>query len=192
MKTRLRRFFRRRLAPAVLAAFLAACESGTSADATRRALDINSHGRLDALRVQIDAARNRLWVLRRDGVYIYDLGSRRLVGRIGMFVGEPADCAPGLALDSSGAAIVSSNTRAELWRVDPARLEARRQRLALDSDRHKVVGFTSLTFANGALFGVDARHGSLWKIDLAAGKAEKLALPSPVQGACAPGEAPLS
>jgi hypothetical protein len=46
------------------------------------------------------------------------------------------------------------------------------------------VGFTGLAFADGLLFGVDAVHGSLWKIDLAAGKAEKLALSSPLRGAC--------
>jgi hypothetical protein len=60
----------------------------------------------------------------------------------------------------------------------------RRRELARDTDRQKVVGFTGLAFADGLLFGVDARHGSLWKIDLAAGKAEKLALSSPVRGAC--------
>ena len=177
---------RRWLAPALSVAFLAACDGGPEAkpDGGRRALEQRSEGRLEALRVQVEVARNRLWVLHRDGVYVYEITTRRRIGRIGMFVGEPASCAPDLALDPSGAAIVSSNVRAVLWRLDPERFEARRHELARDTDRHKVVGFTGLAFADGLLFGVDARQGSLWKIDLAAAKAEKLELSSPVRGAC--------
>jgi len=174
------------LAPVLFVAFLAACDGGPDAkpDGNRRALEHRSEGRLEALRVQVDAARNRLWVLHGDGVYVYEITTRRRIGRVGMFVGEPADCAPDLALDPSGAAVVSSTVRAVLWRLDPERFEARRHELARGTDRHKVVGFTGLAFADGLLFGVDARHGSLWKIDLAAGKAEKLELSSPVRGAC--------
>ncbi len=177
---------RRWLAPALSVAFLAACDGGPEAkpDGGRRALEQRSEGRLEALRVQVDVARNRLWVLHGDGVYVYEITTRRQIGRIGMLVGEPAHCAPDLALDPSGAAIVSSNVRAVLWRLDPERFEARRHELVRDTDRHKIVGFTGLAFADGLLFGVDARQGSLWKIDLAAGKAEKLELSSPVRGAC--------
>ena len=177
---------RRWLAPALSVAFLAACDGGPEAkpDGGRRALEQRSEGRLEALRVQVDVARNRLWVLHGDGVYVYEITTRRQIGRIGMFVGEPAICAPDLALDPSGAAIVSSSVRAVLWRLDPERFEARRHELVRDTDRHKIVGFTGLAFADGLLFGVDARQGSLWKIDLAAGKAEKLELSSPVRGAC--------
>jgi len=186
MNTRFRIFLTRWLAPALSVAFLAACDGGPDAkpDGNRRGLEQRSEGRLEALRVQVDVARNRLWVLHGDGVYVYEITTRRRIGRIGMFVGEPVNCAPDLALDPSGAAIVSSNVRAVLWRLDPERFEARRQELARDTDRQKVVGFTGLAFADGLLFGVDALHGSLWKIDLAAGKAEKLALSSPVRGAC--------
>ncbi len=130
---------RRWLAPALSVAFLAACDGGPDAkpDGNRRALEHRSEGRLEALRVQVDAARNRLWVLHGDGVYVYEITTRRRIGRVGMFVGEPADCAPDLALDPSGAAIVSSNVRAVLWRLDPERFEARRHELARDTDRHK-------------------------------------------------------
>ncbi len=169
---------------ALCVALLAACEAGPDADGKWSSLEERPQGRLEALRVQADVARNRLWVLRGDGVDVYEISTRRRIGRIGMFVGEPSDCAPDLALDSSGAAIVSSNVRTVLWRLDPERFEARRQALARDTDRQKVVGFTGLAFADGVLFGVDAMRGSLWKIDLAAGKAEKLALSSPVRGAC--------
>jgi len=186
MNTRFRIFLTRWLAPALSVALLAACDGGPDAkpDGNRRGLEQRSEGRLEALRVQVDVARNRLWVLHGDGVYVYEITTRRRIGRIGMFVGEPVNCAPDLALDPSGAAIVSSNVRAVLWRLDPERFEARRQELARDTDRQKVVGFTGLAFADGLLFGVDALHGSLWKIDLAAGKAQKLALSYPVRGAC--------
>ncbi len=169
---------------ALCVALLAACEAGPDSDGKWSALEERPQGRLEALRVQADVARNRLWVLRGDGVDVYQISTRRRIGHIGMFVGEPSECAPDLALDPSGAAIVSSNVRTVLWRLDPERLEARRQALARDSDRQKVVGFTGLAFADGVLFGLDALRGSLWKIDLAAGKAEKLALSSPVRGAC--------
>ena len=186
MNTRFRIYLTSWLATALCVALLAACEGGpdAKADGKRRAPDERPKGRLDALRVQADVARNRLWVLHGDGVYVYEITTRRQIGRIGMFVGEPADCAPDLALDPSGAAIVSSSVRAVLWRLDPERPEPRRHELTLDTDRHKLVGFTGLAFADGMLFGVDALHGSLWKIDLAAGKAQKLALSSPVRGAC--------
>ncbi len=169
---------------ALCVVLLAACEGALDGNGMRGSLDEQSDGRLEALRVRADVARNRLWVLRGDGVDVYEITTRRRIGRIGMFVGAPSDCAPDLAIDASGAAIVSSNVRTVLWRLDPERLEARRQTLARDTDRQKVVGFTGLAFVDGVLFGVDAVRGSLWKIDLAAGKAEKLALSSPVRGAC--------
>ncbi len=169
---------------ALCVALLGACEGALDGNGKRSALDELPDGRLEALRVRADVARNRLWVLRGDGVDVYEITTRRRIGRIGMFVGEPSDCAPDLAIDPSGAAIVSSSVRTVLWRLDPERLEARRQTLARDADRQKIVGFTGLAFVDGVLFGVDAVRGSLWKIDLAAGKAEKLALSSPVRGAC--------
>ncbi|TMG71153.1 MAG: hypothetical protein E6H80_12795 [Betaproteobacteria bacterium] len=181
---------RRWLAPALSVAFLAACDGGPEAkpDGGRRALEQRSEGRLEALRVQVDVARNRLWALHRDGVYVYEITTRRLVGRVVLpewiIVGEPFNCAPDLALDPSGAAVVSSNARTVLWRLDPERFEVRRGELALDADRDKNVGFTGLAFADGLLFGVDGIHGSLWKIDLAAAKAENIALSSPLRGAC--------
>jgi hypothetical protein len=190
MNTRFRIFLARWLAPALSLAFLAACDGAPDAkpDGKRRALDERLDGRLEALRVQADVARNRLWVLHGDGVYVYEITTRRQIGRFAlpewMFVREAFNCAPDLALDPSGAAIVSSNVRTVLWRLDPERFAVRRQELALDTDRDKDVGFTGLAFADGLLFGVDAVHGSLWKIDLVAGKAEKLALSSPLRGAC--------
>jgi hypothetical protein len=191
-----RSFPMRWLAPALAAALLAACDGAPDARSDgRRALEQRFVGRLEALRVQADAARNRLWVLHGDGVYVYGVTTRRQIGRIAlpigrialpdwMFVRDPFNCAPDLALDPSGATIVSSNVRAVLWRLDPERFEVRRHELALDADRDKDVGFTGLAYAEGVLFGVDAIQGSLWKIDLAEAKAQKLVLSSPLRGAC--------
>lgn len=187
-------FLRRWLARALSAALLAACAVVPDANADGSALEVRPEGQ--ALRVQFDAERNRLWMLRDDGVYLYDLATRRQIGPIALpewiVLSEPFNCAPALALDASGAAIVSSNVRAMLWRIDPERFEVSRQELALDTDRDKDVGFTGLTFVDGLLFGIDAMHGSLWKIDLAAAKAEKLALSSPVRGACSLAHSQLS
>jgi hypothetical protein len=178
------------LAAALSAAFLAGCDAwpDETVNGKPRALEERPQGRLEALRVQSDTARNRLWVLHRDAVYVYAITTRRQIGRIvlpdWMYVGEPFNCAPDLALDPSGAAIVSSNVRASLWRLDPERFAVTRHDLELDTDRDKDVGFTGLAFADGALFGIDAVHGSLWKIDLATAKAEKIELSAPVRGAC--------
>jgi len=172
----------------LVAALLAARAAVQDAYADDSALEARAENQVEPLRVQFDAERNRLWMLRDDGVYLYESTTRRQIGRFALpewiVVGQAFNCSPDLALDASGAAIVSSNVSAVLWRIDPERFEVSREELALDTDREKDVGFTGLNFVNGLLFGIDAMQGSLWKIDLAAGKAEKLALSSPVRGAC--------
>jgi hypothetical protein len=174
------------LAAVLSAAFLAACDSG-SAD-NQRTLERYPETRLEAFSAQVDAARKRLWVLRVDGVYVYDATNRPLIGRLVLpewiVAGENFNCAPDLALHPSGTAVVSSNAVTVLWQIDPERFEVRQNELALDADRDKDVGFTGLAFVDGLLFGVDGMHGSLWKIDLAAAKAQKVVLSSPLQGAC--------
>ena len=174
------------LAAVLSAAFLAACDSGPADK--QRPLERYPETRLEAFRAQVDAARERLWVLRADGVYVYDAMNRRLIGHRVLpewiVAGADFNCAPDLALDPSGAAIVSSNAVTVLWQIDPERFEVRQNELALDADRDKDVSFTGLAFVDGLLFGVDGTQGSLWKIDLAAAKAQKVVLSSPLQGAC--------
>lgn len=175
------------IATAFAIAILAACDDGRSTD-NRRLLEGHPKARLEALRVQADMARNRLWALHGDGVHVYEITSRRLIGRVVLpewiVIGWLFNCAPDLALHPSGTAVVSSNAQPVLWQLDPERFEVRRNELALDADHDKDVGFTGLAFADGLLFGVDGIHGSLWKVDLAAAKAQKVVLSSPLRGAC--------
>src|SRR5471032_2461797 len=73
------------------------------------------------LRIQVDARRNRVWVLSLNGVYIYDSRTRKLVKRIElpdwMVVGEVFICAPDLVLAASGAALVTSNILPIVWEI---------------------------------------------------------------------------
>ena len=145
---------------------------------------------LPALRVQVDARRNRIWVLNSDAVYLYDIPTRRLIKRIELpdwlFVREVYSCAPDLTLAPSGAALVTSNVLPTIWEVDPQSLAARQHRLSLDADNDKDVGFTGLAFGRGGrdLFGVSSLLGSAWRIDLGARKAHKVRLSEPIHGAC--------
>jgi hypothetical protein len=135
---------------------------------------------LPAMRLQVDAPRNRAWVLNPDAVYVYDIVQKKLIKRIELpdwsFAGEPFGCAPDLALAPSGAALVTSDVVPTVWEIDAKDLTARQHRLALDADNDKDVGFTALVFDGRGLFGVSAPLGSAWKLDLAAGKAQKVKL----------------
>lgn len=130
--------------------------------------------------VRTDAARNRLWVLDQDSLTVYDGTNRRRLRRLilpdWVLAGPRDSCPPGLVLDSSGAAFVSSNVLPVLWRVGPQKFQLTRIDLALDADNDKEVGFTGLSFAgDGTLLAAGATFGSRWRIDLRAATASKLA-----------------
>jgi hypothetical protein len=146
-------------------------------------------GELPALRFQLDAARNQLWILDGAGVDVFDVTERLHKRRIAIpgwiWVDEPYSCTPDLALEPSGVALVSSNVLPTLWRIDPETFAVRRYELALDADPDKDVGFTGLAFAeHGTLLAVSGIQGSLWRVDLWRGRAEKIELSRPVRGAC--------
>lgn len=144
------------------------------------------------LRIRPDAERNLLWVLDHQGVAIHNNTSGRLVQRIALpdwvVAGRQFGCPPDLALDSSGAAIVSSNVLPVLWRIEPVRFEVSKLALALDADQDKDVGFSGLSFApDGTLVAVGSSLGSLWRIDLRAASAKKVTSFAPARGACEAG-----
>jgi hypothetical protein len=146
-------------------------------------------GELPALRFQLDAARNQLWVLDGAAVDVFDVSERFHKRRIALpdwiRVDEPFSCAPELALEPSGVALVSSNVIPVLWRIDPETFAVRRHELALDVDADKDIGFTGLAFAEqGILLAVSGIQGSLWRVDLWSNKAQKIELSRPVHGAC--------
>lgn len=138
--------------------------------------------------VRVDLAHNRRWVLREHALSVYDhMNGRRLRHIIlpdWVLAGPKDGCAPDIVLDASGAALVSSNVLPVLWRVDPQRFQVIRIALQLDADAGKEVGLTGLAFsADGELIAAGTTFASLWRIDLGAGRATKLAsLPTP--GVC--------
>ena len=133
----------------------------------------------DVLRSRVDPASGRLWVLGVDAVRVYDAASKRLIREVvlsnwsvGRFV-----CAPDLAIDSSGAAIISSNVQARLWRVDADSFEVKEREISLQGKERWDVGFGALTFAaDGSLLGLISTGGSLWKINVDKGSARVVEL----------------
>ncbi|MBI3370998.1 MAG: hypothetical protein HY017_04460 [Betaproteobacteria bacterium] len=167
-------------AAAMIGGFLLVLGANSAPTARARVPTPQWQETLPAPRFQVDDRRNRVWVLNHDAVYVYDIPERILVKRIELpdwtVAGQGYSCAPGLALAPSGAAFVTSNVLPTIWEIDPQSLVVRQHRLALDADNDKDVGFTSLAYTRDGrqLLGVSSSLGSLWRIDLAAGKAYKV------------------
>jgi hypothetical protein len=143
---------------------------------------VRREGRVEPLLqiIRTDAERNRLWVLDQESLTLYDNLNGRRVRRITLpdwvLAGEGYACAPDVVLDRAGAVFVSSNVVPVVWRVDPQSFDVKRIELALDADTDKDVGFTGLSFAgDGVLVAAGATFGSLWRIDLAAASASRVA-----------------
>jgi hypothetical protein len=164
------------------AATLCACDSSLQREAPAEA----------TLRVELtDAARNRLWVLEREGLTLYNNTTgrrlRQMVLPEWVLLGARYSCPPDLALDSSGAVFVSSNVLPVLWRVGPQRFEITRIELALDADADKDVGFTGLSVAgDGTLLAAGTTFGSLWHLDARTARARKIASYPALPSACDP------
>ena len=137
-------------------------------------------GKLPILRFQMDAARERGWILTRMGVLVFDFKSRQTLRYIPLpdwhWAGEPFGASPDLALGPAGDALITSDILPTLWRVDAVTLRVSRHELALDEDGGKDVGFSGLAYSaqHGAFFAVSYLHGSLWRIDTQLQRAEKL------------------
>jgi hypothetical protein len=163
---------------------------GAGAPATTHAETPRWENTLPALRLQVDAQRNRVWALNIDAVYLYDIATRQLIRRVELprwtMANDIAVCAPDLVLTSAGSALVTSNVMPNIWEIDAQGLTVREHEVALDADTDKDVGFTGLAFGRDGrdLYGVSALHGSAWRIELAAGRARKLRLTEPIRGAC--------
>jgi hypothetical protein len=119
------------------------------------------------------AQGKRVWQLTRDGVTAGSI-SVSIPGWIR--AGEAYACPPELAVGPKGEAVVTSNVVPTLWRIDPETLAVTEHRLALDADKDRDVGFSSLAYSprHAAYFAVSAAHGSRWRIDTQLQRAEKL------------------
>ena len=98
--------------------------SGVRGDVARRMRRQRADGppQLEFQLVRVDTERNRRWVLELDSLTVYDnLNGRRLRHIIlpGCVSPSHRRLPPGLVLDASGAALVSSNVLPVLWRIDP-------------------------------------------------------------------------
>ena len=138
------------------------------------------------VRYQVDAARNRVWTLNRDGVFLHDRGTPEKIVAVQLpgwqWAGSPYGCLPDLALGPRGEAVITSDVVPTLWRIDPDTLSVSVHPLALDADADRDVGFSSLVYSaeQGAYFAVSAMHRSLWRIDPLLRTARKIPLTAPV------------
>jgi len=131
----------------------------------------------EPLRTVPDAARQRVWLLEADAVYLVEGGAKKRFELPGwLHVSEGYVCSPDLAIDAQGAAIVTSNVMPVVWRIEPAKAQVTRHELALSADADKDVGFTGLVYARHqrAFYAVSATYGSVWRIDPQLQRAQKI------------------
>ncbi len=148
-------------------------------------------------RVEHDQLRGLVWAIDGQSVMLYDGRSRTLIKKVELpnwsYVDEPQSCAPDLVIDAQGHALVSSNVRPDLWRINPRDQSVEHIAIELGTDSDKEVGFTGLALVNPhTVLAVSAIQGTLWWIDLESRTAGKLDLPRPIRGACALGIKPAA
>jgi hypothetical protein len=173
---------------AALALLTSGCNVAPSSQPQERASPERANASLN-IRYQVDAARNRIWWISGDRVYLHDAAMPKRIELTlpnWMWVGAPYSCPPDLALGPNGEVVISSNILPTLWRIDPETLAVSEHPLALDADTDKDVGFSGLTYSAGhaAFFAVSGVHGSLWRIDPRLRRAQKVALSAPISNAC--------
>jgi hypothetical protein len=162
---------------ALALATLGACETSTNVASKQTATVVQAA--TDNTRTRLDRVRGRLWHLTLEGVAVREAGSERSVvlPLPGWIVAGAEDaCAPDIALGPKGEVVVTSNVISTVWRVDPETLAVSVHALQLDSDRDKDVGLTHLVFSapHGAFFAASEAHGTVWKINTALTRGEKV------------------
>jgi hypothetical protein len=140
------------------------------------------------LRYQVDPARNRVWSLTDQGVFLHASATleRVQVHLPGwQWAGSPYGCPPDLALGPNGKAVITSDILPTLWRIDAESLAVSVHSPIVDADADKDFGFSALAYSpeQGAWFAVGL-HGSLWRIDRLFTRAQKIALSAPLPKAC--------
>ena len=131
----------------------------------------------EAIRVRMDTARSRLWVLGLEHVRVYDTATKQRIRQVQLpsWSVYDTDCMPDLVLDASGSAFVSSNVVAQLWRIDADSFEVAVHEITLRAREKWDTGFAALAFTrDGALHALTSTANSLWNIDLAKASAEMI------------------
>ena len=149
---------------AVFVFSLVACDAGPG---------VAQHRPIPQVRVQLDAARNRVWLLTAEGVAIYEPAVPGRVLRVPLLgwqiSGKPDGCVPDMALGPKGEAVIASDLVPVLLRVDPETLAVTRYELRLDdaTGTDRDTGFTVLRYlsARGSYLAVSRQDGSIWRID---------------------------
>ena len=137
----------------------------------------------------MDTARNRLWVLGIDHVYVYDIARKHLIRRIALpeWSVTEADftCLPDIALDRSGTAFISNNVQPRLWQIDGDSFRLQEHVIRLINRESWDIGFGGLAFApDGTLFGITALAASLWRIDIGTASAHQVEVDALAPDAC--------
>lgn len=182
---------RNAIATSLSIAVLSIALGGCDIDASARRSEALPAGAAPApkLRYQVDSARNRVWSLTQDGVFLVEL---ERPGRIALalpdWVAAHAQygCMPDLALGPRGEAVITSNVLPTLWRIDPDTLVVSVHRPVLDADGDKDIGFSGLVYSreHGAFFAASYGHGSLWRIDPRLERAQRVSTSAAVPGVC--------
>ena len=139
------------------------------------------------LRVRMDEARGRLWVLRLKDVSVYDAATKTLISRVRLrnWLVARFYCPPDLAIDGNGDAIVSSNVQSRLWRIDARDFRVQEQRIRLEGRELWDVGFGALAFtSDGRLYAVTALTATLWSIDTRRQRARMVGPANPFSKTC--------
>jgi hypothetical protein len=151
-----------------------------------------------ALRVRVDNARERLWVLDTDAVYVYTLPDRRLIAKVslpGALAPTRKNCLPDLALDAAtGAAYVTDSASSRLHYIHEGSSEQSmvrseiRVRFPDPSASSRLTAIAVLHDPHAIIGGV-ASTGEIWRIDPRTGHAARVILRNEetVRGVCAIG-----
>ena len=172
---------------AAASAVLAGCDVG--ATPPNEAAYALPQFELPNARYRIDPERGRVWLLAREGAFVYDLSrpERVSVPLPGwLSVDAPYSCPSDLALGPKGEVLITSNTVPTIWRIDPESFAVTVHPLLLDADTSKDVGFSALAYSaqHGAFIAASYIHGSLWRIDALLERAQKISLSAPIREAC--------
>lgn len=163
-------------------------------------------GRKRALRISVDSARDRLWVLDTDRVYVYSLTLRQMRLRIDLPRSARAtrsDCLPDMTVDPfTGTVYVADGAEQKVHEIheDSSSAALVRTELRLRSDDGARIGKISALAVvpeRHALIAGSAETGTLWRIDPLNGKARRIAMKEApmLRGICAlraVGTSPLS
>lgn len=144
-------------------------------------------GRTHVLRMRMDNANQRLWILDYDAVYIYAADTATLLTRIPLpiLVSDRRHCLPDMVLDAKGDAYISENRVPKIYRVAASGSVS-----ALDGileQRMESPGFSAMALSPDGRFLLAGRSagGDLWRIELSTGQHRLIDTAPPMDGVCA-------